>query len=443
MLELKCANCGVTLKITEWGPNRICPICGEHTVKVDIQEVHVFFSDLHLQSFDRFINDEEVSAVLQRKRDGKDFHSGIDYLFMHLYYELCIGNISNPPYSNANYYAHHYSSCKSALLRSERASKKLDSVDSTVPIYLWLSDNDVNEFMNLLYFAKLFNRFENVFLVKWIHTEKDFPGSKLTMVKALTEKTKLTAKDLDDLSDKFTKIQGWNAECLVGNSELVEPWSFSRIEEYVLGCMSEKYRGLGNIYSDVLKAIKKDTSYRICYNTVTEAVHRLMMVGKIKSRGACMWWGSSDNNNLLCTQFFCIANRQPRQYSYEDALDIVCDAFEFGYTYPLYDLLNDSSILLKEEHSITGKWDIIEYIESIGSHRINYCHQNVECDITKVEEGKDYQKDDIYILLVYLEYEEEKKLHDSWLLKIYFDDNIIHKIEFSKPKGGLRLTAVD
>lgn len=437
-LEMNCVNCGSTLKITEWGPNRICPFCGQNTVNVDIKEVHVFFGGNHSQSFEYFIGDEALDTVLKRNRKGK-IYMGIDYHYVSLYYELCIGNISDPPYSNDNYYAHHYGSHIGAWALRERAFGKLDSVDSTVPIYLWLSDNEANEYMNLLYFASVFKCFENVFLVKWNHTEKNFDDAKFTMIKALERKIKLSTKDLEEFSSRFAEIQGWNSECLVGNSETVEPWLFSRVEEYVLSCMTDKYRTLGSIYSDVFKAVKKDTSFHIGYHMVEEAIHRLMMTGKIKSQGACMWWGETCYNNMLCAQSFRKEERQPQNHSYYDALVVVRDAFEFGYTYPLYDLLDDASSLVVKNHTIIGKWDIIEYIENSGTWRVHCREQKVTCDIAKVVEGKEYQKDDIYLMLCY----EEEETYDYWLVKVIFGDNIIRSIEVSKPQGGLKLVAVD
>jgi hypothetical protein len=41
-------------------------------------------------------------------------------------------------------------------------------------------------------------------------------------------------------------------------------------------------------------------------------------------------------------------NRQPKSYLYEEALDVVCGIFEFGYTCPLYDLLDNDSTLVEQ-----------------------------------------------------------------------------------------------
>ena len=57
-----------------------------------------------------------------------------------------------------------------------------------------------------------------------------------------------------------------------------------------------------------------------------------------------MWWGDSSHNNILFTQSFCrmsgITAPEP-EYTYDDAIETVCDAFEYGYTLPLYDMLAD------------------------------------------------------------------------------------------------------
>ena len=73
----------------------------------------------------------------------------------------------------------------------------------------------------------------------------------------------------------------------------------------------------------------------------------------------------------------------------------------------------------------------------MSNHRFGKVNYSI--NITKVEEGKEYQKDDVYLLIGY----EKDMSHDYWLVKVFFEDNIIHCIEISKPKGGLKLTAVD
>ena len=248
-----------------------------------IKEVHVSFETVYSDSFSFFLSNEALNGILNRT--GKKYRVGVDYQRLCLRYELCIGSIADPPYSNADFYAHHYTLPQEAQEGNARQLEKLSGIDSAVPVYLWLNDYDANGLLNLLYFSKEFERFENVFLVRWYHTEKDFNGSKFSMIKALKHKTRLSKQDLYDMSARFCEIQKWNAELLVGDSFHIEPWPLSRLEEYVLFCMTERYRYFNSIFSNVCKVIKKATSLQISYHMFQEAVYHLMMLGKIESQG--------------------------------------------------------------------------------------------------------------------------------------------------------------
>lgn len=436
--EMNCINCGHTLKITEWGPGRICPICEKNTANVNIKEVHVFFGDSHSQCFHHSIYHECMNDILGRT--GERYVRYVDYHYLRLDLEMCFGSISNPPYSNANYYAHHGSTATNAKTYIENQLAKLDDVDSATPIYLWLNDNAANELVNLLYFSKNFDRFENIFLVKWIHTEKNFDDSRLTMIEAIKNKTKLSKQDINDMYERFSEIQNLNADCLLGNSDYVEPWSLDKIENLVLQHITNRYRSFGNIFSNVVDDVEKKTSFYISYNMVIEIVHRLMMTGKIESQGPCMWWGDTCCNNTINFQKFRLTNPKAQKYSYEDSIRAVCDAFEFGYTYPLYDLLDDNSVLSIGDKTASGKWGIIEHIENDGNYRVHCLKEKVECHIMRVENGgKYYQKDDVCI---FLSYDSDKK-YEHWLIKVIFDGAVIRSIEMSKPRDLSTLVAVE
>ena len=399
--KMTCSACGAALYYKDWEANRICPVCGNPAVYADIKEVHIFFGDSQLQGFDMFISNEDMDAVLQRKRNGNGFKRDVDYHRVTISYELCIGDISNPPYSNANYYAHNCGSYRIAIAQNERSFEKLNSVDGTVPIYIWLNSYKANDYMNLLYFAKFFKRFENVFSVKWNHDEEDFYGSEVTMIKAIEKKTRLTALELDEFSSRFAEIQGWNAEYLLGNSDYVEPWQFSRLEKYVLSFMNNEYRHFGRIYWDVRDAVEKDTTFIVDSRMFQEAIHRLNMVGKIESHGACMWWGDDVHCNVgLFTQRFRKSKRRTQKLSYDDIVGIICDSFVYGYTYGLYSLLDDDSTLAVDGQTISGKWGIIEYIENDGAYRVHNCNQSVECTLIEDKDGDD-RNDRAHILLTY------------------------------------------
>ena len=436
-LERDCVSCGKTLKITEWGANRICPYCGKETVKVHIKEIHVSFSQAHETSWRNFLSDARLNYALGRT---DKYSVGLDYERMRLYYELCYGDISNPPYSNANYYAHHAGTASVAEKEIKARREQLASMDKAIPVYLWLNDNDADGLMNFLYFAKEFEQFENVYQVKWLHTETDWDSTADSMIDAIKNKKRITKDEMYNLYSRFTEIQSWNAECLIGNSEHIEAWTFDQLEQYVLACLStEKYCPFGSIFMDVSDAVERDTSCRITYNMIKEAVHQLMLVGKIESRGACEWWGEGCYNNMISTQSFRVATHQRQSYTYESALKAVAEAFEYGYTYPLYDLLDENTMIMWADSKAVGRKSVIEYIENTGEERIHCLKQSVECEITRVEEGANYQNGDIYILAVYSK-EEEK---EYWLIKVWFNGTIIDNIEITKPKGKVKLVAVE
>ena len=393
----------------------------------DIREVHVFFGNRYTENFSAFIEEGCFREPLGRTED----FSRESYLLLCFDYELCFGSIKDPPYSNANFYAHRYDTAENARVRCEAQREGLAGIASSVPIYLWLHDNHANGLMNLLCFSAEFERFDTVFLVEWEHTEEDFDGAKFSMLKALEKRTRLTNQNIRGLSARFSEIQGLGAECLLGNSTLIEPWPLARVEDYVLGCMTRKYRYFGAIYLDVFDAVKRDTSFLIDYKMVIEAVHHLMLTGKIVSRDACMWWGDRQYNNVLDTQSFALAGRQRRCRTHTEAVNIVLDAFEFGYIYPLYALLTETATLSHEElpEEIVGREGIIEFIENDGVRRTSALRQKVLCDfgVFVCKEDNRTHKG-AYLLLGY----QDEELLEGFTVKILFDGNKVSRMEITR-----------
>lgn len=431
LFERNCMNCGHTVNFMKWGPGKICPSCGKRTVNVDIKEVHVIFGRLYSESFKSFISDKCLKKTMNRT--DCEYHVGVDYRSLWLTYELCFGDISDPPYSNANYYAHRGYSASIAELRIKEQLEKLDDLGNNVPIYLWLNDGFAKELMNLLYFAKEFMRFENVYLVKWYHTEKSFNGSRITMRNALNNRKRLSKQDIADLRSRFEEIQSLKADCLIGNSENVEPWEFSKVEEYVLRCMTDEYCEFTKIASKVDDLIKKETSLRVEYFMVHEALHRLMMVGKIKSRGDCELWGEACYNNMIFTQEFRFSDPpQKRNLNKNDVL-VVCEAFQYGFTYPLYNMLDDSSVLIKGEDTVCGRWNVIEYIENDGSYHVNCCEEKAICYVYNVVKKRCGDCTEATLILRY----EKNEAREGWMVKLVIDGSVIRRIEMVRIEEDL------
>ena len=437
MFERQCMNCAHTLSFREWGVDRICPHCGKCSVNVDIKEIHVAFAPLLLDDVCFLMEDEGVNHALGR--DRKEYYAGVDYLRLQPEYELCIGDISDPPKSNAIVYAHRYRSSHESKLEYQ-LQQKLSIAQNNASVYLWIRGNDANEVMNLLLFAKEFQRFEHVYLVRWFGLQEDDDASKQSIINALDEKMHLSKQDIDDLYARFLKIQGWRADCLLGNYERIEPWTYQQLEECVLRFITKNYRKNGSIYNDAMEEIRKESTYYFSYHMFEEILHRLMMQGKIESHGACMWWGSNEFNNMICTQKFRLARKNcSHDFCEDDAFYALRYAFEVGYTYPLYPLLDENAVLLKEEEEIRGRWQILEYIEIDGSARINTKKESVTCHIVKVQEGEHYEKGDVYVVVRYEK--DEKK--DIWLIDVTLGHGRIQKLVISKPKGPVKFVSLD
>jgi hypothetical protein len=155
MRSYKCRACGAELNYNEFGVDRICPHCQKPSATVDIKAVHVKFGD-DRDYFDPF---------------GLDFENedrvflGIDYLKIRFNLQLTVGNISNPPYSNAFYYSHHFSCAKNVAESTESSMAKLAAIANDMPIYLWVDGQITNSYINFIYFVHLFKRFDRVYLV--------------------------------------------------------------------------------------------------------------------------------------------------------------------------------------------------------------------------------------------------------------------------------------
>jgi hypothetical protein len=352
--------------------------------------------------------------------------------------ELSVGDISNPPYSNAFAYAHRYSSAQSMEMYVENQRNKLAQASDDAIIYLWINERDGNAYLNLLKFASLFKRFKTVYLIR-CGSEKDMQNDAYEPNDSFVNRSRLTNEELDAMTSEYSRIVSLGGEYRVGCYGDVRICTEEYLLGFVMGEMTNRYRGFNSIYSKVQESFKSATSYIIAYNMVEELVWRLMTQRKVRSHGACMWWGESGYNNMLSTQSFRKIELQPRNTSANDALKAICNAFEIGYTYPLYYWLDENSTITNGKETVVGKRAVIDYIENYGSYRVNSCKEKASCCITKVEEGNGYQKDDVYILLNY----EKDESNEFWLLKAELDGSLIRNIEISKPLGGLKLISIE
>ena len=129
------------------------------------------------------------------------------------------------------------------------------------------------------------------------------------------------------------------------------------------------------------------------------------------------------------------------QLSHNDAMEIVCDALEHGYIYSLFEILNDTTtlVMIDNGNRISGIRNIIEFL---ANERFNHLYpsdkETITCDILRVAEGKRYGVGEKCILLTY---HLENGKRQSYIIKIYCENNKISKFEMFYPYGPLRLVA--
>ena len=126
--------------------------------------------------------------------------------------------------------------------------------------------------------------------------------------------------------------------------------------------------------------------------------------------------------------------------SYEEALEIVCDALEQGYFTSLYEIIDSSVtlVLVDEEKCIYGTRDVINFLVQRGLEHSYLTTENTTCDILKVAEENRYGIGEKCILLTYHLKNGEKENH---VIKVQFANGTISKLEMFRPYGPLRLVA--
>ena len=127
------------------------------------------------------------------------------------------------------------------------------------------------------------------------------------------------------------------------------------------------------------------------------------------------------------------------QVSLEDALYAVCDTFENGDFYSLYEMLdvNANLTFVDENKCISGSRGIIEFlVNERAEHLYSSNEDTIMCDIMRVTDGERYGIGEKCILLTYV-LESGKILR--YIVKVCMDRDRICKLEFFYPQGPLHL----
>ena len=432
MSNIRCRECGHLLKITEFGLDRICPYCGKITATKKIQEVHVNFSRVIYV----FPND------IPREKQEK-LYADIDYYNLCLHMDLINGDISNPPQSNANFYAHHYSCWKDEDRIVKNNQEKLMQVGDDIPVFLWLNEQDGNGYLNLLFFSRLFKRFKKVYLVLCC-SQKEMENPLYEPSDSFSRKKALSPGELERMSEEFVRIQQMGGKYRAGQYGEIKLYSEEELKDLVLSKVSKRSRTSGNIYMDVSTYFKKETGYILSFDTFEEIMLSLMIEKKVKSHIPYMLWGDNIAHDLL----FCVSFRRcdPATVNYSgDEFHIMREAVEDGYTLPLYDILTDDAVLDFEDGTVVikGKQAIIEAIENYGVERSHPNGSAISCDIVRVTEGESCGVGEKCLVIFYHDREyntssraiQDAKYHIAYIVKIQCKEGKIEAIQGLIPKG--------
>lgn len=379
-----------------------------------------------------------VGFGLSMYGDPDRLYGGREYAAFHFFLTLGEGDISDPPRSNAMLYTHAYRSQREADRFVRREAERLLTVGEDTPVYLWLNERDSEGYLNLLYFARLFVRFHEVYLIR-CHTEEDLRNEAYEENDSFAGRRRLTRRELLAMTEEFGRIQRAGGDHRIGRFGEIRVFSEEYLADLLLKEVTDGYETLGNIYCRVRERFEAETGYILPFDTVTSIAWRLMTAGRIESRERCMWWGREPHDAIIGMQWVRRCDPSSLSYRGGDGLRILCDALGEGDTLPLYEALADGAVLDFEwETAVRGKRAIIETIERGGVERVHIEKCDVSCDIFRVAESEKYGGGDRVLLLTCRERGGEV---DRYVIKVEGEGGRIEKILVRSAFGPLDLVA--
>ena len=424
-LNVKCRECGKEVYIRDYGPEKVCPHCGKMTAQVNIRELHAFFADSCDGSLEEYLVSE----------DRENFLSGIDYEFVYFDSELCIGDISNQPYSNGYRIWDRYFDTSLEKLFVQKMLDKLKKAKDGTPVHLWLPLNNANSYLNLLYYAEHFRRFDEVYLVP-CYSEEEQNDEDYRMWDSIKNKIRLTGEDFDKMAAEWREISACGSEFRIGCAGKIRHVSGEYLDGLVLRNIGEKFV---NMFCDVREAIERECGANIGINVLDEIVHRLLLAEKIESRRFVTYIGHHGYyNSPLMEKFRIAAPKKRREISREEALYAACEAFCYGSVYRLHSMLADGAELVLEDEGerVVGRRAVAEKIVYIcRSWELEHGDgSNIECDVFEAVEGDDfYTLGELYcVLAIY----EKDHISTRRIINIELSRGRVEKIEICLPRPG-------
>ena len=427
MGTITCRQCGADCNIFDLRKKKTCPHCGQIALPIDIKEVHVYFNDMIWGE----------PAKLPRESEHA-FLCDVDYTRVCFDLQLTIGDISHAPRLNSSVHAHTHLCYQSEKKAIDLNIQKLSEISDNVIVYLWVNDRDVNAYLNLLKFAELFKRFDEIWLIR-CYTKEEEENEEYEENDSFAKRQRIFRDDLDEMSRKYAEILKFGGDYRGGRFGEVRVFSKEYMEELIMRHIKNNHQTFNSIYDAASDEFEKKTGYVLNYRMVKELVWQLMVKGQIKSKEPYVLWGKSECDGKMWMHSFCLSTPKSITYTCDDALDIIYKAFEIGDTLPLYDIIADDAVLefAYKKQTIRSKPRIINFIENDGVYRVVV--RNAESKCTYVREQIGRRKNDLGERCIALWYMYNRYRSPIFVIKLQFENNRIIKIQVFKPMRTRKL----
>ena len=222
-----CRNCGKEIDFKEYLKNHICPYCNK-SMSEYMRDIHIVFNNQFQCTLSYLLNNY----------NGELYENAIEYRVFCLEYYMEIGNLSNVPYSNQKEYARLQTDYSYALKRVEKVLTEIKAFSPKTKVYLWVNDNNLNEYLNFLFFANEFKLFNEVYLVD---SKEGNAKKKYIPKKALDKKKRLSNIALDRFDKKFYTIKTEENKLNLLVDKKIKIFSLNKFSAKVLELVRSRY----------------------------------------------------------------------------------------------------------------------------------------------------------------------------------------------------------
>lgn len=222
-----CRNCGKEIDFKEYLKSHICPHCNK-SMSEYVKDIHIVFDNQFQGNL----------SYLLKNCNGELYENAIEYHVFCLEYYMEIGDLSNVPYSNQEEYTRIQSDYSYALKRVEKILGEIKAFNPNTKVYLWVDYNNINEYLNFLFFANEFKSFNEVYLVDSNdgNVKKEYIPQK-----ALDNKKRLSNIALDRLNKKFYSIKTEENKINLLVDKKIKRFSLDKFSAKVLELISSRY----------------------------------------------------------------------------------------------------------------------------------------------------------------------------------------------------------